>query len=75
MNYLVYREDPDLWELCFSEEEIISAVKRLQRIRSERPQDLKIRIEFFQSAFFAPSRKELWDNLLPDVRVRAYQQT
>jgi len=64
MNYLAYKEDSDLWELCFNKKEIVQSIKRMNQMRLKQSEILQAKSEEFRREFFTPPLDESWRHLL-----------
>lgn len=64
MDYLGYRKDPDIWQLCFSCEQVITALNYFQRLKRERSEDLIRKAHEFRNVFIAPPSEKYWENYL-----------
>ena len=62
MNYLDYLEDQALWELCFSEDDLVTTLNRFQKVVAMDAEGLQKRGEAFRHAFFAPEGEDHWQN-------------
>lgn len=64
MNYLSYKEDPQMWRLCFSSEEIIETVKEFYCGISHAPERFDEKAEEFRKAYFIKPDARYWQNYL-----------
>ncbi len=64
MNYLAYRQDPDLWDTCFNADELIRILERFQKIKNEDPNRLKQKALAYREAYFAPPQEHLINQYL-----------
>lgn len=68
MNYLAARQEPELWELCFTSDDVASAVKRFHgAFLNDREKLIRKGQQFKQAYFVAPDEK-YWKNYLPQDR-------
>ncbi len=64
LNYLSHKEDQDLWQLCFSAEEIVEAINRFRAMIQSHPKELKEKAREFRRAYFAEPNQRYWENYL-----------
>ncbi|MFA5088795.1 MAG: hypothetical protein WC552_07160 [Candidatus Omnitrophota bacterium] len=64
MNYLSYREDADMWRLCFTEEEVVQALEQFHSALGKKTEGLLQKSEEFRRAFFAEQKEQYWENYL-----------
>ena len=62
MNYLDYLEDKALWELCFSEDDLVTTLNRFQKVVAMDAEGLQKRGKAFRQAFFASEGEDHWQN-------------
>ncbi len=64
MDYLVYKEDRDMWQICFSPDQVVKTLDRFKVLKKERSQEFVQKAREFREAFItAPSEKH-WENYL-----------
>ena len=64
MNYLAYRQDLDLWRLCFTEKQLVCAGNYFYNAAINRPEELRQKGEEFKEAFLSPDSEDNWINYL-----------
>jgi len=64
MNYLSHKNDPQMWRLCFSVEEVADALKNFKETILQQPEALEQKAKAFRQAFFASPDKCYWKNYL-----------
>ncbi len=62
MNHLDYLEDKALWELCFSEDDLVTTLNRFQKVVAMDAVGLQNRGEALRQAFFASGEEDHWLN-------------
>jgi hypothetical protein len=64
MDYLVYKEDRDMWQICFSTGQIIKTLERFKLLKEERSHDLIQKAREFRDAFITQPDEKHWENYL-----------
>lgn len=64
MNYLSYKEDPQMWRLCFSQKEIVEALGEFYRMAVQEPQIFTEKAKEFRKAYFVDPDRQHWQNYL-----------
>lgn len=64
MNYLSYTEDPSMWRLCFSQTEIVEALKEFRGLILQEPHRLDEKAMEFRKAYFVEPDSQHWKNYL-----------
>ncbi len=64
MNYLAYKVDPDLWQLCFNAKEASGAIKHFLKLRKENPQHIQDKAFELRKLYFAQPNDQYWQNYL-----------
>lgn len=64
MNYLAYREDPDLWQICFNADELVRTLEHFQKLKQQDPSRIKQRALEYREVYFSPPQDDLFRNFL-----------
>lgn len=64
MNYLDYKEDRDIWQICFSVNQVIEALERFRLFKKESPEKLVEKARNFHQEFIAEPSEKYWENCL-----------
>jgi len=64
MNYLIEDAHPDLWRLCFSRQEVVSAFKTLRQLKADQAERLNQSAAQFRKTYFTEPSPNLWANYL-----------
>lgn len=71
MNYLEYKEDSDIWQICFSADQVLEALKHFNAVRKKNPDIFVRKADDFRSAFIVESDDKYWQNcyIVPPEKV------
>lgn len=64
LDFLSCKKDPDMWQLCFSCEDVIGALNHFKILKEQRPQDLIQKAHEFRDFFIAQPSEKYWENYL-----------
>ena len=64
LNFLSCKKDPDMWQICFSGEEVAQALNHFKILKKERPQDFIQKAHEFRNFFIARPSEKYWENYL-----------
>ncbi|GEM_PF-3108287 len=64
LECLFCKKDSDIWQVCFSCEDVVEAINYFKIIKKERPQDLIQKAKEFRRFFIADPSEKYWENYL-----------
>ncbi|HLD69251.1 MAG TPA: hypothetical protein VJA17_00640 [Candidatus Omnitrophota bacterium] len=68
LDFLSCKKDPDMWQLCFSSQEVIDVLNHFKVLKKERPQRFIQKAQEFRDFFIAEPNEQYWENYLPVER-------
>ena len=67
LDCLYCKQDPDMWQLCFSGDQVIGALNHFKALKKEKSRDWVQKAHEFRDIFIAQPSEKYWENYLVET--------